>query len=184
MRKFGFICLLTIGFFSWILGSGCQKTTTKDSFQSQLDSINNLQVVLYDGLNLYGSSFNQYSRGFSVPGRSGYPYATFNGAASTIDVIYDSAIFWNYDPAHIKNVTNTGTKYAHTSLTPAQFDSTTKRSAFDGYTATLDTIHVTAGEVIYLLTKDNYKTFFKIKAIEPSLTSYISFDCKIAIPAK
>lgn len=185
MRKYYFICLMAIAIFTLVTGSSCQKTTsTKDSFQSTLDSINGLQVVLYDNLNLYGSSFNQYSRGFSVPGRSGYPYATFNGAASSIDVIYDSATFYNYDPSGIKNITNTGTKFGLTNITPAQFDSITTRSAFEGYTATLNSIHVKAGDVIYLLTKDNYKSFFKITAVAPSITAYVSFNCKIAIPAK
>jgi len=102
------------------------------------------------------------------------------GAArkATVDMLFDISNLANKDLAGTLFPGGTGTKFATSTLTAANFDALINDNSFSSLTATLDNIEITVGDVVFFVTGGGKKGYIKVIAMT-SATGDLTIDEKI-----
>jgi hypothetical protein len=119
------------------------------------------QISTYASINLGGSSSN-YGSYLDAETGSAYTLDQINASAtvkSSIDIIFDAGKLYNTSTAI---TSSTGTKFATSTITTAQFDASTDDALFSALTASLDNITVSAGTVVFFKTAGGKKGLIKV----------------------
>lgn len=114
-----------------------------------------------------GGSSSSYGSYLDAETGTVYTSSQLNATVdATIDIIFDASKLWNYDSGTFAS--GTGTKFATTTITSAQFGLITDDSSFASMSATLSSVTVAAGNVVFFTTTGGKKGLALINSLSSS----------------